>query len=61
MLAKDSALTGRLAFFGSIPEARSFFGCEEMEQIIKLINREEEGGSGRADEFIVKYAEVQHA
>ena len=60
VLAKDSNRTGRLAFFGSIEEARSFFGKEHMEEIVKSINRTEEGGEGRADEFIVKYAEVQH-
>ena len=31
VLAKDTARTGRLAFYGSIPEARDFFGCEKME------------------------------
>ncbi len=61
VLAKDSSQVGRLAFYGSIPEAREFFGCEKMEEIVKLINQKEEGGSGRADEFIAKYAEVQHA
>ena len=61
VLAKDSAHTGRLAFFGSVPEARTFFGCEDMEQIVMLVNRCEEGGAGRADEFVAKYAEVQHA
>ncbi len=60
VLAKDSNRTGRLAFFGAIEEARAFFGKEHMEEIVKSINRTEEGGEGRADEFIVKYAEVQH-
>ena len=61
VLAKDSSRTGRLAFYGSIEEARSFFGCERMEEIVKAINQKEEGGDGRADEFIAKYAEVHHA
>ncbi len=61
VLAKDSARTGRLAFYGSIAEAQSFFGCESMEEIVKLINRKEEGGAGKADEFINRYMEVQHA
>ena len=60
VLAKDSARTGRLAYFGPITEARTFFGKQTMEEIVKTINREEEGGEGRADEFIMKYAEVQH-
>ena len=60
VLAKDANRTGRLAWFGPIDEARTFFGKEKMEEIVKSVNREEEGGEGRADEFIMKYAEVQH-
>lgn len=61
VLAKDSARTGRLAYYGGIAEARGFFGRDTMEQIVRCINRTEEGGEGRADEFVMKYAEVQHA
>ena len=60
VLAKDSARTGRLAWYGSIDEARKFFDREKMEQIVKSVNRPEEGGDGLADEFVRKYAEVQH-
>ena len=60
VLAKDAKRTGRLAFFGTIAEAREFFGKEKMEEIVKSVNRQEEGGEGRADEFILKFAEVQH-
>ena len=60
VLAKDSARTGRLAFYGSIDEARKFFGRDTMEQIVKTVNRQEEGGDGLADDFVLKYAEVQH-
>ena len=60
VLAKDAKRTGRLAYFGPIAEAREFFGKEKMEEIVKSVNREEEGGEGRADEFILKFAEVQH-
>ncbi len=61
ILAKDSDRTGRLAFYGTVDECRKFFGKERMEEIVKCINRPEEGGDGRADEFIIKYAqEVQH-
>ena len=60
VLAKDAKRTGRLAWFGPVDEARAFFGKEKMEEIVKSVNREEEGGEGRADEFILKYAEVQH-
>ena len=58
VLAKDSARTGRLAFFGPIEEARTFFGKDRMEEIVKSVNRTEEGGEGRADEFIMKYAGI---
>ena len=61
ILAKDSNRTGRLAFYGTVDECRKFFGKETMEEVVKTINRPEEGGDGRADEFIIKYAqEVQH-
>jgi len=65
VLAKDASRTGRLAWFGPVQEAREFFGRETMEEIVKTVNRKEEGGEGRADEFILKYAEgareaVQH-
>ena len=64
VLAKDAKRTGRLAWFGPIGEAQAFFGKEKMEEIVKSVNREEEGGEGRADEFIRKFAmkgAVQHA
>ena len=60
VLAKDSTRTGRLAFYGSIKEARAFFGRDTMEEIVKSINQKEEGGDGLADEFVLKFAEVQH-
>ena len=56
VLAKDSARTGRLAFYGSVRDARKFFGREKMEDIVKAVNRKEEGGDGLADEFVMKYA-----
>ena len=61
VLAKDSARTGRLAWYGSIEDARKFFGREKMEQIVKSVNRKEEGGDGMADDFVMKYAEMQKA
>ena len=60
VLAKDSHRTGRLAFYGTIEDARTFFGKERMEEIIMSVNRTEEGGEGKADEYIAKYVEVQH-
>lgn len=61
VLAKDSTRTGRLAFYGSVDDARKFFECEKMEQIIKKINTVAEGGEGLADGFIEKYPEVKNA
>ena len=61
VLAKDAARTGRLAYFGSVEEARSFFGRERMEQIVMSVNRPEEGGDGMADEYIRRYAQAQGA
>ena len=56
VLAKDSARTGRLAWYGPIEDARKFFQRDTMEQIVKSVNRVEEGGDGLADEFVMKYA-----
>ncbi len=61
VLAKDSARTGRLAWYGSIEDAKKFFGRDSMEKIVKSVNRKEEGGDGLADDFVMKYGEVQHA
>ena len=59
VLAKDSKRTGRLAFYGSIDEAREFFGQNTMEGILRVINQKDEGGEGRSDEFVLKYAARQ--
>lgn len=52
VLAKNSQHTGQLAFYGTIPEARQFFGRDTMEDIILAINPENEGGEGLADHYI---------
>ena len=57
VLARDSGRVGRLAFCGSPQEARKFFGKETMEQIVMSVNAKSEGGEGKADELIEKYAE----
>ena len=38
-----------------------FFGRQRMEEIVKAVNQKSEGGEGLADEFVMRYAEVQHA
>ena len=60
VLARDSARTGRLAFYGSIDEARKFFNQDSMEHIVKSVNTKADGGDGLADEFVLKFAEVRH-
>lgn len=55
VLAKGDDNVGHLAFYGSPDQARSFFGTDSLEQILRRINRPDEGGDGRADEFIRKY------
>ncbi len=46
---------GQLAFYGEVEEAKRFFSTDSLEGIVKRINAVNEGGEGRADEFIEKY------
>lgn len=55
VLAKDSNRTGRLAYYGPVKEAYEFFGKSSMEDILLSINQKEEGGEGRAEEFVASY------
>ncbi len=61
VLAKDAGRTGRLAWYGPVEKAYEFFGKNSMEQILLSINQKDEGGEGRADEFIEKYADYMRA
>lgn len=57
VLAKDSRDNcGHLVFSGSPKEACSFFGVENLEGVVKKINRPDEGGEGKAEFYISKYA-----
>ena len=58
VLAKDASRTGRLAWYGPVKEAYDFFGKNSMEEILLSINQKDEGGEGRADEFIEKFCEL---
>ena len=58
ILAKDAERTGRLVFCGEIEKARIFFGTNTMEEMVRMINRKEEGGEGMADELIEKFGRV---
>lgn len=55
VLAKDSSRTGRLAYYGSVTGSYDFFGKSSMEEILLSINQKDEGGEGRAEEFVEKY------
>ena len=55
VLAKDADRTGRLAYYGPVKESYEFFGKSSMEEILLSINQKDEGGEGRADEFVSKY------
>ncbi len=59
ILAKDGNRTGRLVFSGKIDDARLFFGRDKMEDIIKMINRKDEGGEGMSDALIERFGEVR--
>ena len=43
---------------GKVDFSKDFFGKKTMEEIVMSINRKEEGGEGRADEFIERYARL---
>jgi ABC-type multidrug transport system ATPase subunit len=56
VLAKsDRDGAGHLLFCGPVDEAKAFFGASSLEAIVKRINRTDEGGDGRADEFLDKW------
>ena len=57
VLAKSSRDdTGHLVFFGSPTEALAFFGAKNLEEVVRRINRVDEGGDGKADDYLEKYA-----
>ncbi len=51
--------SGHLAFFGTVEEAKQRFETDSLEQIVRRINRRDEGGEGRADEYIRKEADYR--
>ena len=58
VLAKDTTRTGRLAFYGPVSTAKRYFARGTMEAVLRTINQKEEGGEGRADEFVTMYSHV---
>jgi ABC-type multidrug transport system ATPase subunit len=58
VLAKSSVdNAGHLAFFGSPYDALEYFGVSRLQDIMKEINPQHEGGKGCADFYINKYLE----
>jgi len=56
VLAKSTKTnSGHLAFYGSIREAFAFFGVNKLEDVVRRINRPDEGGEGLSDYYIEKY------
>ena len=49
--------SGHLIFFGSVDEAKAFFEVKSLEGVVRRINRPDEGGEGRADEYLNKWEE----
>ena len=56
VLAKDKDRTGRLAYYGSVSGAYEFFGKEKTEEFLLSVNQKDEGGEGKADYYVSKYA-----
>ena len=48
---------GYLAFYGSIQDAFDFFETDSLEGVVKKINRPDEGGDGKSDFYIKKFAQ----
>ena len=59
VIAKDAQRTGRLAYYGTVSGAYDFFGKHSMEEILMSVNRKEEGGEGKADDFVRKYSAMR--
>ena len=60
VLAKSAETnSGHLAFFGSVQEAYAFFQAQTLEQVVKRINRKDEGGDGLSDHYINKFKQYK--
>ena len=54
--------SGHLAFYGSIGDAYRFFDTKSLEDVVKRVNRKDEGGGeGKADYYIDKYKKMTKA
>lgn len=55
--ARDKA--GHLAFFGDVQQALEFFNVERLQEIMLEINPDYEGGRGKGDYYIAKFAALR--
>lgn len=56
VLAKSAAdNVGHLIFYGPSSEAMTFFHTKSLEEIVRRVNRREEGGEGLADHYMELY------
>ena len=57
---RDIADEGKIVMvIGSPEEAKQFFETETLEDIVRRINRPDEGGEGKGDYFIDKYKSMK--
>ena len=59
VLAKGSDKAGGLAYAGSPAYIRQFFGVNDYVDILTKINALDEGGRGKADFYIRKFAAMR--
>ncbi len=56
VLAKDTrSECGKLAFFGDVKDSLQYFDVDSVENIVRKINRKNEGGEGMGDYFIDRW------
>ncbi len=56
VLAKDTRTEcGKLAFYGDVKDAMRYFDVDSVENIVRKINRKNEGGEGMGDYFIDRW------
>ncbi len=52
---------GHMAFYGSVEDAFRYFQVDRLQDIVVKINQRDQGGEGRADEFIERYYMLTHS
>lgn len=52
VLVKDSDKVGRIAYTGTPSRMKTYFGVKEYVDILTKLNSKDEGGEGKADDYI---------